>query len=194
MPVRALIALLLLCSAAQAADPWTPFRKAFPGKPPPVVAEPLPPLPTPRAPEAESGAAAVIERALLEAELRAATQRAEEAAERAEKAEAAAKEAAVKVEPLDPKSPAMKPKVRAKQRLSTRQPTTPEENDGSWLAPCSWVCRHIRGKSKAELDADEIYWRVTKTQKAHGQRCIVNTCPDAVPADVLREMKQKMRG
>lgn len=50
MPVRVLIALLLLCSSAQAADPWTPFRKAFPGPREPVVATPLPPILPPELP------------------------------------------------------------------------------------------------------------------------------------------------
>lgn len=50
VPVRVLIALALLCSPAAAADPWTPFRKMFPGKPPPVVAEPLPPILPPELP------------------------------------------------------------------------------------------------------------------------------------------------
>lgn len=50
MKRAAAIVLVMLCSQAQAADPWTPFRKAFPGKPPPVVAEPLPPVLPPEIP------------------------------------------------------------------------------------------------------------------------------------------------
>ncbi len=182
----AVLILLLLCSSAQAADPWTPFRKAFPGPREPVIAAPLPPLPEP-------SAAAAIERALLDAELQEAVKRAQEAPERAEEA---AKAVVPPTEPpRDPKSP--KPKARTKAPLSLaappRQPATPDENDGSWLAPCFMVCGHVRGKTKAELDADEAYWRVTPRQKAHGQRCVVSTCPDSVPPDVLREMRQRLR-
>lgn len=51
MPLRlAALLLALLCSQAWAADPWVPFRKAFPGKPPPVIAEPLPPIMPPELP------------------------------------------------------------------------------------------------------------------------------------------------
>lgn len=188
VPVRLAAALLLalLCSQAWADSAWKPavdtFRKMFPGKPPPVEVAPLPPLPEP-------DAAAAIERALLDAELQAAVRKAQEAAERAEEA---AKAVPV---PLPP------PKPRAKttrQPLSLapppRRPTSPEENDGWWLPPCFMVCGHLSGKTKAELDADEAYWRVSARQKAHGQRCVVNTCPDSVPPEVLKEMKQKIRG
>jgi len=74
-----------------------------------------------------------------------------------------------------PKPKPLKPQPRQ------RKPTTPAENDGSWLAPCWMVCNHVKGRSKAQLDADEIYWRVTPYQKVHGERCIRSTCPDALP-------------
>ncbi len=48
--MRWALILLLLCSSAQAADPWTPFRKAFPGPREPVEVEPLPPVLSPELP------------------------------------------------------------------------------------------------------------------------------------------------
>ena len=167
---------------AHAADPWKPVLDLF--------RRPAPSIP-PYHPKPDTDAAAAIERALLDAELQAAVKRAQEAAERAEEA---AKVAAAPPVPV----PLPKPKVKSRAPLSLapppRQPTTPEENDGSWLAPCFLVCGHVRGKTKAELDIDEVYWRVTARQKAHGQRCVVSTCPDSVPPAVLREMQQKIRG
>ena len=183
VPLALAILLLLLASPAQAADPWKPVLDLF-RRPAPAPSTTHPPLPEPNAP-------AAIERALLDAELQEAVRKAQEAAERAE-------EAAKAVEPpRDAKSPVPpRPKVRTKAPLSLaappRQPTTPEENDGSWLAPCFMVCGHVQGKTKAQLDADEAYWRVTARQKKHGNLCIVNTCPTAVPADILKELKIKM--
>lgn len=176
MPVRLAAALLLtlLCSPAGAADPWTPFRKAFPGPREPVVATPLPPvlppelppppvimLPEPEPPPVDIDPPAVVP-----------------------------------LPPVRDVRSSSKPRTKAPLSLAPkpRQPKTPEENDGSWLAPCSWVCGHVRGKSKSELDVDEVYWRVTAYQKAHGQRCIVSTCPLYVPPEVLKEMQQKVRG
>jgi len=183
------LALIVLCTPAHAADPWAPILDLFRARPAPIA-----PMPAPRPPEADDAQAA-IERALMEAELRAAVRRAQEAAERAEEAAKAA--AAPPEPPRDPKSPAPKPRARVTAKplslAPPRQPTTPEENDGSWLAPCFLVCGHVDGKSKAQLDADEAYWRVTARQKLHGQRCVVNSCPHAVPPKVLEEMKQKVR-
>lgn len=87
-----------------------------------------------------------------------------------------------KVEPkADPPKQADRSRLRKRIPPKRERPQTPAENDGSWLAPCWMVCNHVRGKSKAQLDADEIYWRVTPYQKAHGERCIRSTCPDAFP-------------
>lgn len=105
MPVRVLIVLLLLCVPARAADPWTPFRKMFPGKPPPGEMAPLPLLPEP-------DASAAIERALLDAELQAAVKKAQEAAERAEEAARGAEGPSVPPPPVPLPKP--KPKSKAK--------------------------------------------------------------------------------
>jgi hypothetical protein len=188
MKFAAALVLIVFCTPAHAADPWAPILDLFRARPTPIA-----PMPAPRLPD---DAQAAIERAPMEAELQAAIKRANEAAE---KAEEAAKAAAVPQEPpRDPKSPLPRPKAKTTAKplslaAPPRQPTTPEENDGSWLAPCFLVCGHVDGKSKAQLDADEIYWRVTARQKLHGQRCVVNSCPGAVPPKVLEEMKQKVK-
>ncbi len=145
----ALIIAMAACSSARADDPWKPILDLFRRKPAPVEITPLPPT-------RPDDAAAAIERALLDADLQAAVKRAQEAAERAEEA---AKAAVPPPEPpRDAKSPAPKPKIRARP-LDIRPKVTAAEcaqiGIGIGLIGKDGVKREAiaRGHSAAEIDA-----------------------------------------
>lgn len=70
--------------------------------------------------------------------------------------------------------------------------TTSETYDSAILYPCWMICRHMNGKSKDQLLADKAYYQPTPRQERHGRVCVVNTCPNNVPADVLAEMKREL--
>lgn len=163
MPLRALIALLLLCSAAQAADPFVPFRKMFPGKSPPVEVVPLPPIrPVELPPELPPPPVIVVP-----------------------EPESESPPVVVVVPPptpRDPKSPDIKPRVRRPLNI------VPKICEGPPLArSCQEVCDYATKYSYRELKAMRAVGiaaglienrPISCQEDRDGKACIAKYCKD----------------